>query len=60
VVDAAERREKFMAEIVERTGITEALIERLVRAFYTKVRAGWDEASVISRLERFQIPLRWR
>ena len=35
---AAERREKFTAEIVARTGITEALIERLVRAFYTKIR----------------------
>ena len=36
---AAERRERITAEIVERTGITEALIERLVHAFYTKVRA---------------------
>ena len=36
---AAERREKITAEIVARTGITEALIERLVRAFYAKVRA---------------------
>ena len=36
---AAERRERITAEIVERTGITEALIERLVHAFYVKVRA---------------------
>lgn len=34
----AERREKITAEIVERTGITEAMIEGLVRGFYTKVR----------------------
>jgi hemoglobin len=34
----AERREKITAEIVERTGITEAMIELLVRGFYTKVR----------------------
>jgi len=37
-VTAAERREKFTAEIVARTGITELLIERLVRAFYGKIR----------------------
>ena len=35
----AERRERISAEIAERTGITEAMIERLVHAFYTKVRA---------------------
>ena len=35
---AAERRERITAEIVARTGITEPLIERLVRAFYEKVR----------------------
>ena len=35
---AAERRERVTAEIVARTGITEPLIERLVRAFYAKVR----------------------
>ena len=35
---AAERREQITAEISERTGITEAMIERLVRAFYDKVR----------------------
>ena len=34
----AERREEITAEIVERTGITEAMIERLVRGFYAKVR----------------------
>ncbi|OKO86889.1 preprotein translocase subunit TatC [Bradyrhizobium sp. NAS80.1] len=34
----AERREQITAEISERTGITEAMIERLVRAFYAKVR----------------------
>jgi hemoglobin len=35
---AAERREKITAEITERTGITEAMIERLVHGFYAKVR----------------------
>ena len=35
----AERREKITAEIVARTGITEPLIERLVRGFYAKVRS---------------------
>ena len=38
-MEAAERREKISAEIFERTGITEAMIERLVRSFYDKVRA---------------------
>lgn len=37
-MDAAERREKITAEIVARTGITEDMIERLVRGFYAKVR----------------------
>ncbi|QWG16885.1 group III truncated hemoglobin [Bradyrhizobium sediminis] len=35
----AERRERITAEIVARTGITEPLIERLVRGFYTRVRS---------------------
>ncbi len=35
----AERREAIKAEIMERTGITEAMIERLVRGFYAKVRS---------------------
>jgi hemoglobin len=35
----AERREKITAEITARTGITEAMIERLVHGFYAKVRA---------------------
>lgn len=35
----AERRERITAAIVERTGIDEGMIERLVRAFYVKVRA---------------------
>ena len=35
----AERRERITAEITERTGITEAMIERLVRAFYVRIRA---------------------
>jgi hemoglobin len=39
VVTALERRERITAEIVARTGITEPLIERLVRAFYAKIRA---------------------
>ena len=33
------RRERTAAEIAERTGITETMIERLVHAFYVKVRA---------------------
>ena len=33
-----QRREQISAEIVARTGITEAMIERLVRSFYDKVR----------------------
>jgi hemoglobin len=36
---AAERREKIAAEIAARTGIDEPMIERLVRAFYAKIRA---------------------
>src|SRR5215468_9954160 len=35
----AERREQITAEIVARTGITEAMIERLVHGFYAKVRS---------------------
>ena len=34
----AERREQITAEISERTGITEEMIERVVRAFYVRVR----------------------
>jgi len=34
----AERRERITADIVARTGITEAMIERLVHRFYDKVR----------------------
>ena len=34
----AERRAQLTADIAEKTGITEAMIERLVRAFYAKVR----------------------
>jgi hemoglobin len=34
----AERREAITAEIMERTGITGTMIERLVRGFYAKVR----------------------
>jgi hemoglobin len=33
------RREEITAQIVAQTGITEAMIEKLVRAFYAKVRA---------------------
>jgi hemoglobin len=36
---AAERREQVVADITERTGITEDMIERLVRSFYARVRA---------------------
>jgi hemoglobin len=38
-VTGAERRAKTTTEITERTGITETMIERLVRGFYAKVRA---------------------
>jgi hemoglobin len=38
-MEADERRARVTAEIVARTGITEAMIERLVHAFYDKVRA---------------------
>jgi hemoglobin len=34
-----ERRERISAEIAARTGITEAMIEHLVHAFYAKVRS---------------------
>ena len=37
-MDTAERRAQITAGIVARTGITEAMIERLVRGFYAKVR----------------------
>jgi hemoglobin len=39
IVTGAGRREQITAEISERTGITEAMIERLVHAFYDKVRS---------------------
>ena len=35
---SAEQREKITAGITARTGITEAMIERLVRGFYAKAR----------------------
>jgi hemoglobin len=35
----AERRAAITAGIMEKTGITEAMIEELVRGFYTKVRS---------------------
>jgi len=35
----AERRESITAEIVAKTGITEIVIETLVRSFYAKVRS---------------------
>ena len=38
-MSGAERREKITAEIMARTGITEAMIERLVHGFYAKVRS---------------------
>lgn len=37
-VSVSVRREQLTAEIVARTGIDEAMIDRLVRAFYAKVR----------------------
>ena len=39
IVTGPERRERLTAEIMERTGIDEAMIERLGRGFYAKVRA---------------------
>ena len=39
VASGPERREEITAQIVAQTGITEAMIERLVRAFYARVRA---------------------
>jgi hemoglobin len=38
-MEGDERRAQITAEIAGRTGITEAMIERLVHAFYDKVRA---------------------
>lgn len=38
MADAAARRAQITAELVDRTGIDEAMIGRLVRAFYAKVR----------------------
>jgi hemoglobin len=37
-VDTTERRERITAGIVARTGIDEAMIERLVHSFYAKIR----------------------
>ena len=39
IVTGPERRARITAGIMERTGITEAMIERLVHGFYAKVRA---------------------
>jgi hemoglobin len=38
IVAGPERRESITAEIMARTGITETMIEQLVRGFYAKVR----------------------
>ncbi len=37
-MNTMERRERITAEIVARTGIDEAMIERLVHSFYAKIR----------------------
>jgi hemoglobin len=37
-VDTTERRERITTGIVARTGIDEAMIERLVHSFYAKIR----------------------
>src|SRR3954469_11799852 len=37
-MSSAERREQITAQIATETGITEAMIEQLVRGFYAKVR----------------------
>jgi hemoglobin len=39
VASGPERREEITSQIAARTGITEAMIEHLVRAFYDRVRA---------------------
>jgi hemoglobin len=39
IVAGPVRRQRITAEIMERTGINEAMIERLVHGFYAKVRA---------------------
>jgi hemoglobin len=39
IVAGPARRERITAEIMQRTGIDEAMIERLVHGFYAKVRA---------------------
>lgn len=39
MANAAARRAQITAELVERTGIDESMIEQLVRAFYEKVRS---------------------
>src|SRR3954462_6333472 len=39
IVAGPERRERLTAEIMQRTGIDEAMIERLGHGFYAKVRA---------------------
>jgi hemoglobin len=38
-MSAVERREQITADIMEKTGVTEEMIERLVRGFYAKVRS---------------------
>src|SRR3954453_15386466 len=38
-MSGTERREQITASIMEKTGISEAMIERLVRGFYAKVRS---------------------
>ncbi|MET0677643.1 MAG: group III truncated hemoglobin [Bradyrhizobium sp.] len=39
ILAGPERRERITVEIMQRTGIDEAMIERLVHGFYAKVRA---------------------
>src|SRR3954471_15943411 len=39
IVAGPERRQRITAEIMQQTGIDEAMIERLVHGFYAKVRA---------------------
>lgn len=52
------RRAAITAEIVERTGIDEAMIERLVRAFYDRVREDALLAPVFAeRIEDWELHL---
>ena len=52
----AERRQAITTEIAERTGITETMIERLVRGFYAKVRTDAVLAPIFEARIRDWVP----